>query len=155
MANSAARCIEMLPAGRYPKISIHDPGTGRSAVLLNPDRAEVRRIQMDGCLAPEGNASADFVLSLRTVIDVIVELKGKNVDHAVEQIESTRVYWSQHAEYDTGQAISAWIVCKEYPRVNRKVKKYQEKLRSLGGILKVTTKNGEERAFTEFIPQRP
>ena len=109
---------------------------------------------MDGCLSPKGETAADFVVSLHKVVDVIVELKGKNVDHAVEQIKTTRAFWSRHSEYKKGQTISAVIVCKEYPRADRKFKKYQEELRRYGGILK-TAKSGEERSFAEFIPRRP
>jgi hypothetical protein len=83
MAADAARCIEHLPQGKYPKIGLSDPGTGRTVVFLNPERKPGRRIHMDRCLAPTGAKAADYVLSLHSVVDVIVELKGKNVDHAV------------------------------------------------------------------------
>jgi hypothetical protein len=152
MAAESARCIEHLPEGKYPKIGVDDPGTGRTVVLLNPDRMAARRIRMDGCLAPPSSMAADYVLSLQTVVDVIVELKGKNVDHAVAQIEATLGFWNYHREYRARQIISAFIVCKEYPRADRKFKRFQENLRKRGGILRLTTKNGEERLFSDFLP---
>lgn len=155
MAADAARCIEHLPGGKYAKISLSDPGTGRSVVFLNPKRKSARRIRMDGCLAPAGSKAADYVISLLAVVDVIVELKGKNVDHAVLQIEATLGFWGHHAEHVAKQTISALIVCKEYPRADRKFKRCQENLRKRGGILKLTTHNGEERDFAEFVPTRP
>lgn len=152
MAVDRARCIEHLPQGKYPKISLRDAGTGRTVVFLNPDAKAGRRIRMDGCLAPKTSKAADWVLSLHTIVDVIVELKGKNVDDAVAQIEATMDFWQHHAEHAAGQTISALIVCKEYPRADTKFKRAQEKLRKRGGILKLTTKNGEERPFSHFLP---
>jgi hypothetical protein len=155
MAGESGRCIEHLPQNKYPKIGLSDPGTGRTVVFLNLERQPARRIRMDGCLAPEGAKAADYVLSLRAVIDVIVELKGKNVDHAVMQIDASLDFWSRHSEHVSGQTISAFIVCKEYPRADRKFKRCQENLRKRGGILKLTARNGEERPFSDFVPKRP
>jgi hypothetical protein len=145
-------CIDTI---RDSKVKVHDPGTGKSAVLLNPGRVQVRRIRMDGCFAPVGSRATDFVVSMHKAVDVIVELKGKNVDHAVEQIDSTWAFWNKHSEHESGQLIGAWIVCSEYPRASLKVDRYRERFRARGGILLVSTHNGEERAFSDFVPERP
>jgi hypothetical protein len=147
--NVTADCIETID---HPRIRIDDPGTARSAILLNPDRTKVRRIRMDDCLAPRGAVSADWVVSMARVVDVIVELKGRNVDHAVEQIEATRIYWSKHQEHVTHQSIGAWIICSEYPRASTKVARYRERLRAAGTILLFSTRNAEEKPFSVFAP---
>jgi hypothetical protein len=147
---TSSQCISKV---RDSKIKVHDPGTGKSAILLNPDRTQVRRIRMDGCFAPVGATAADFVVSMPKAVDVIVELKGKNVDHAVEQIDSTWEFWLNHAEREPNQLIGAWIVCSECPKFNSKVARYRESLRARGSILLVSTHNGEERAFSEFVPK--
>jgi hypothetical protein len=151
-AETSNQCVSTV---RDSKIKVHDPGTGKSAILLNPDRAQVRRIRMDGCFAPVGAIAADFVVSMPKTVDVIVELKGKNVDHAVEQIESTWTFWRNHAEHEPDQLIGAWIMCSEYPRASLKVGRYRERFRARGGILLISTHNGEERAFSEFVPKHP
>ncbi len=151
-AKTNNQCIDKV---RFSKVKVHDPGTGKSAVFLNLDKAQVRRIRMDGCLAPAGSRAADFVVSKPKAVDVIVELKGKNVDHAVEQIESTWTFWNTHKEHEPGQLIGAWIVCSEYPRASLKVGRYRESFRARGGILLISTHNGEERAFSEFVLQKP
>jgi hypothetical protein len=151
-AKASNQCVSKV---RDSKIKVHDPGTGKSAILLNPDRTQVRRIRMDGCFAPVGTVAADFVVSMPKTVDVIVELKGKNVDHAVEQIDSTWAFWRGHAEHEPNQLIGAWIVCSEYPRASLKVGRYRESFRAHGGILLVSTHNGEERAFSEFVPKHP
>jgi hypothetical protein len=151
-AKSPNNCIEEI---RHPKVKVHDPGTGMSAILLNGKKETVRRIRMDGCLAPVGERAADFVVSHPKTVDVIVELKGGDVDHAITQVEATRVFWRSHAEYKQGQTIGAWIVCSQYPRASLKIGRYRDDFRASGGILLISTHNGEERAFSDFIPKRP
>jgi hypothetical protein len=148
-AKSSNPCIEEI---RHPKVKVHDAGTGMSAILLNGKKESIRRIRMDGCLAPVGERAADFVVSLPKAVDVIVELKGGDVGHAVGQIESTRTFWRSHAEYEQGQIIGAWIVCTEYPKGSLKIGRYRESFRARGGILLISTHNGEERAFSDFVP---
>jgi hypothetical protein len=143
-------CIEEI---RHSKVKVHEPGTGMKAILLNRNRGRVRRIRMDECLAPPGERAADFLVSMPKAVDVIVELKGGDVDHACTQVEATRVFWQSHREYEQGQAIGAWIVCTEYPRSSLKVLRYRERFRALGCILLISTRNGEERAFSEFTPK--
>jgi hypothetical protein len=151
-ANSSNRCIDNI---RHSKVKVDDPGTGMSAILLNSTKEKLRRIRMDGCLAPAGERAADFIVSLPKTVDVIVELKGGNVDHAITQVEATRRFWQTHAEYEQGQTISAWIVCTQYPKGSLKIGRYRENFRALGGILLISTHNGEEREFSDFIPNRP
>lgn len=151
-AQNTNHCIEEI---RHSKVKVHDPGTGMSAVLLNGKREKVRRIRMDGCLASPGERTADFVVSLSRSVDVIVELKGGDVGHAIMQVEATRDFWRSHTEYVQGQAIGAWVVCTQYPKGSLKIGRYRERFRTLGSILLISTHNGEERAFEEFIPKRP
>ena len=77
-------CIEEI---RHSKVKVHDAGTGMSAILLNAKNERVRRIRVDGCLAPVGRRAADFLVSLPRTVDVIVELKGGDVACAITQVE--------------------------------------------------------------------
>lgn len=154
MAADHGNCIEILRAHDYPKIRLHDPGTGRSVVLVNPTNKQARRIRVDRCLAAADQTAADFVVSLKDLVDVIVELKGKNVGHAAKQIQSTLVFWSSHAEYTQRQLVSALIACKEYPRADGNVKRCMKILAKRGGKLKISTRNGEELSFAEFLPKK-
>lgn len=149
MAGEQDRCIQELP---HPKIKLHDPGTGKSVVLLNPGKATARHIRWDHCLAPAGISAADFIVSIPRIVDVIVELKGRNVDHAAEQVETTWAAWSRHAKRVPDQLISGWILCKQYPRSSQKIKRAQEHFRKHGGKLIFSTHNGEERTSAQFVP---
>jgi hypothetical protein len=150
-SDSSPKCIETI---RDSKVKVVDPGTARSGILSNQERVRIRRIRVDDCLAPKGSMAADWVVSKPDVVDVIVELKGKNVDHAVDQIEATLTFWSAHDEHANGQVIGAWIVCTEYPRASTKVARYRERLRSRGTILLFSTRSGEEKSFSAFVPKK-
>ncbi len=156
MANRHAplvqHCIENI---RHSKVKLTDPGTGKTAILLNSDRGQVRRIRVDGCLAPPNRPAADWIASKAQVVDVIVELKGTNVGRAIVQVQATLDFWTGHAEHEQAQPIGAWILCSEYPRASTKVAGYRESVRIRGAILLISTHNGEERDFAEFVPKRP
>lgn len=149
LTQAAGHCIESVD---HRKIRVDDPGTARTSILLNPEKVWVRRIRMDACLAPIGQVAADWVVSKTHVVDVIVELKGRNVDHAVDQIEATLNFWGNHEEHGKDQPIGAWIICSEYPRASTKVARYRESFRARGAKLLISTHNGEERPFSDFVP---
>jgi hypothetical protein len=68
---------------------------GRGATFDNADRAAIKRIDLD-CWIPSAEApKADYVVSKPNIVDVIVELKGKDIAHAIEQIVATLVKWKK------------------------------------------------------------
>ena len=74
--------------------------------------------------------------------DVIVELKGTDVDHAVRQVEATAAHWSSNG-YKVGR-LGAIIVAKQYPKISTNVRKAQERFASTyRSPLHVVTKNYE------------
>ena len=158
LANSSSECIEQV---RHSRIKVHDAGTGKSAVFLNLDKERVRKIRMDGCLAPVGERAADFVVSHPKIADVIVELKSgdvemwrcRDVDHACAQVEATWAFWRSHKQYKEGHTVGVWIVCTQLPKFNSKVARSRENLPKRGCILLVSAHNHEERSFPGFVPR--
>jgi hypothetical protein len=148
-ADSSQNCIEKI---RHTKIKVGDPGTGRSVVLLNPGKLAVRRIKMDRCLMPTRSIAADSLVSIPKKVDIIIELKGKNVDHAARQIEAAWTFWIKYPGYEPNQPIGAWILCREYPRADLKINRFRENFRARGGVLIISTHNGEQRSFSDFEP---
>ena len=66
---------------------------GRRATFDNAIRTVVKRVDVD-CWTPSAEmAKADYIVCKPGVVDVIVELKGKDIAHAIEQITSTLVKW--------------------------------------------------------------
>jgi hypothetical protein len=68
---------------------------GRRATFHNADRAAVKRIDLDCWIPATDTAKADYIVSRPRVVDVIVELKGKDIAHAVEQITTTLIKWKK------------------------------------------------------------
>jgi hypothetical protein len=66
---------------------------GRRATFDNAGRDSIKRVDLD-CWIPSANAAkADYIVSKPGVVDVIVELKGKEIARAVEQVVATLVVW--------------------------------------------------------------
>ena len=87
---SLQACTEDL---NYPKITVKRDG--RRATFDNAERATIKRIDVDCWIAAADTPKADYILSKPTIVDVIVELKGKDIAHAVEQITATLVMWKK------------------------------------------------------------
>ncbi len=92
---------------------------GRQAIFLNPTRSKFRVIRADGCLYLNMLA-ADFIVC-GPEGDVITELKGSDVGHAVDQILSTFDTWSK--EEASSHKICGLIVCSRVPRFDTKIQR--------------------------------
>jgi len=66
---------------------------GRRATFDNPDRATIKCVDIDHWISSSDTTKADYIVSKPGVVDVIVELKGKEIDHAVKQIITTLIKW--------------------------------------------------------------
>ena len=66
---------------------------GRRATFDNSDRTTIKRIDVDCWIPSASTAKADYIVSKPGVVDVIVELKGKDIVRAVEQIARTLARW--------------------------------------------------------------
>jgi hypothetical protein len=56
--------------------------------FLNELRQETRRIRVDNCVITEG-LRCDFLVISATGVEHFVELKGRDIDHAIEQLEAS------------------------------------------------------------------
>lgn len=68
---------------------------GRRAAFDNADRASIKRVDLDCWIPSADTVKADYIVSKPNVVDVIVELKGKEIAHAVDQIVTTLVKWKK------------------------------------------------------------
>jgi hypothetical protein len=152
MAESEAHCVESL---RHTKIKVHDKGTNVSAVFLNPEKRTVERIRMDGCLAPRQQTAADFLVSMPSIVDVIVELKGTDVRRAFEQVEATIEFLQKRKDSDkqppNSPVTGVLIVCSEYPSKNSRIQRKRDVLGKKGFRVVISTHNGGEHSFSAFL----
>jgi len=84
------RCTEEL---NHPRVTVK--AHGRSATFLNPAKARIRKVDVDCWLGAADTPKADFLLCKPGVVDVVVELKGKEIHRAIEQIVATHAHWKK------------------------------------------------------------
>jgi hypothetical protein len=71
----------------------------RTATFLNEDEAQVKVVDLDCLIKTTTAPRADYIVAKPKVVDVIVELKGKDIDHAIEQILATATFWKTVPPY--------------------------------------------------------
>jgi hypothetical protein len=156
MVGSEARCIESV---RHTKVKVHDKGTNVSAIFLNPENRAVERIRVDGCLAPPQKTAADFLVSMPSIVDVIVELKGTDLRRAFEQVEATVDFLQERKilqkQPPNSPVLGILIVCSEYPSKNARIQRKRDVLGKRGFHVLVSTHNGAEFSFSAFVGRRP
>jgi hypothetical protein len=86
---------------------------GRKAVFLNPENAPIKKVRVDGCLIVGASPKADYIVSKPGAVDVIVELKGKDIHHAKDQIIATLPFWRAYPPF-SGK-IAGLIICSRSP----------------------------------------
>lgn len=114
---------------------------GKAATFINDGRDEMVKTKFDGCV-PINGVAADWIVSKQHLGDVIIELKGKNVEHGAKQIHATAQYW--RSEGHVCGKIAGLLVCTRYPRASTSIQKSQQAFQKLfSGPLHVVTKNYE------------
>lgn len=98
----------------HSKIKLSDPKSKYSAVITNPSKLKHQKTQADGCWI-KGKTAADWVLTSSTnEQQLIVELKGRDVDHGTKQVIATAE--ALQAEGKLGSRLAGLIICTQYPK---------------------------------------
>ena len=92
---------------------------GRQAVFLNATRKAFRIVRADACLYT-GVEAADWIVC-GPEGDVIVELKGCDVSHALDQVVNTMRMWRK--DRDVAAKMVGLIVCSRVPRFDSKIQR--------------------------------
>jgi hypothetical protein len=128
-----AKCSEVT---EDPLIVLYDKNK-QKACFRNPKRSKHTKHRVDGCMICDAVA-ADWVLSKSNCGDLIVELKGKNVEHGAKQIFQTAVYWTER-KLRTGK-LAGLIVARQYPRASTTIQRKQNEFaKKFFGPLRVVT----------------
>jgi len=106
---------------------------GRSAIFVNNGRAKFHKVKVDGGLI-DNQLCADYVVSKDQVGSVVVELKGTDIEHAVDQIDATITIMktcgsprSKDKKNLSQLPIAGLVVCSKYPRADTSFQKKQKK----------------------------
>ncbi|MEZ2145936.1 hypothetical protein AAE026_27135 [Bradyrhizobium sp. DN5] len=111
------------------------------AIFLNVERVWFEITKVDGCLCKHALA-ADFAVTKDQVGTVIVELKGSDVPHAVEQVLASAGFWREHQP--NCASLAGLVVSRQRPRYSTSVQRAQTKFaRSHKGPLHVVSSNRE------------
>jgi len=97
---------------------------GKSALFLNPQQANHRKYEVDGCLV-KNSLAADCALEKTGTGLVIVEFKGRNVEHATKQLSASYTYFKQEQKYDG--KIAALVVSTESPSGSATLNRLRDK----------------------------
>ncbi|MBA4056208.1 MAG: hypothetical protein C0490_15950, partial [Marivirga sp.] len=103
---------------KVSKIKLSDAGSKRFAVFLNKEKTTYIKRRMDGGLVKNITA-ADWMLSKPNVGDVIVELKGRDVAHALDQVAATADFAVQSGIAQ--KKVAGLVLCTEHPGINTKI----------------------------------
>jgi hypothetical protein len=110
-------CVSL---NRNSKVTVKE--NGKQAIFLNPERIIYCVIHVDGCVIQQKIAS-DYVISKAEVGDVVIELKGCDVDHAVDQVFATAEFWTRN-KFRVGK-IAGLIICSRKPSFDTKIQRVQ------------------------------
>lgn len=147
MSVSKDKCAPFRTKKNVSNVKIKEGG--RSVVFSNPSRKTFEITKVDGGLVKNQKA-ADYVVTIADVGDLIVELKGKEVGVACEQIIATYSIMRQ-CESRRGP-MAGLVVCTRFPRSDTKAQRLQAAfLRDHGARLKVL-ENQAKCCFEDFFP---
>lgn len=136
-------CVEVL---RHSRIKVAE--NGKQAVVLNSKKEKFERLKIDGCLVKNKTAS-DWAISKHGVGNVVIELKGSDVAHAVKQIKET-LDFLRCSEY-MGAKCGALVVCSKYPKIDTKIQRAKQLIAETHKApLHIVTKN-EEYEFDALL----
>lgn len=112
---------------------------GKKFVVTNDSKKPHTRIRYDGCVL-KSQISADYVVRCPEG-DIIVELKGTNVDHGAKQVIETAKHFRSSVK--NSGPFAGMIVAAQYPKITTTIQRAKLAFaREMKGPLHVVTKNG-------------
>lgn len=104
---------------------------GRRMVVVNIRQRELDIVKYDGCEI-KGDAAVDFIARIDGAIDYLLELKGRNIEDALDQISETINRMRESG--DIMPSVFAAIHCRQVPKSGREVIKKRERLKRRFGL---------------------
>lgn len=121
---------------RHPLVQVSE--NGRKFTVSNRSKKPFVKIRYDGCVLKSAMA-ADYVLRTPSG-DLIIELKGTNVDHGSKQVLATAEHF-RSSQKNSGP-FAAMIVATQFPKINTVVQRAKLAFaKEFKGPLHVVNKN--------------
>ncbi len=99
----------------------------KTFAVLNPSGKVIRKVKVDGCVVTDASTiRCDYLFEIGTPLDAVlyVELKGKNIEHACEQLSSTLKLFSRRHGRVRRQC---YVVASRVPAVSPSTQVLQKK----------------------------
>lgn len=123
---------------------------GKKFIIENKGKKAHVKIAYDGCVIKDA-LTADYVVRCPEG-DIVVELKGVNVDHGLKQVLATASHF-RGAIKEAGP-FAAIVVASQFPRISTAVQRAKlDFLKKFGGPLHVVSKSGIFQA-SKVLSQR-
>lgn len=124
----------------HSNVTVGDRGSKYRANFPNPEKVPFQKAQVDGCLVKSGKR-ADWIVTKVGVGSVVVELKGKDVAHACEQLFTTLSHDDCQQWLEQKRALL--IVCSRVPSFDGTIAKAQVRARKAGVRLHASCGGGD------------
>jgi len=115
---------------------------GRKFTIQNDDKILVKQVQVDACLINDYRIRCDYLFEIEKKFLVIyLELKGKHIDKAYEQLVATIGYClKRHENFEK----KCYVVASRVPRMTPKIQNLKQKIRQkYEAELFLSTQNGK------------
>jgi len=115
----------------------------RTFIINNKSRLTINKVTVDGCYISKG-VKCDYLFEIidNEIKNVFyVELKGKDIEHALDQLETTLKHCiSIHKKFDR----SCYIVASRVPKTTTSTQKQKKEFKRKNGVmLYIDTKQKE------------
>lgn len=111
------------------KIKLSDPGTKSHAVFLNKERKKYLKFLMDGGLVVN-ETCADWMLARDHIGNVVVELKGGDVHHAMKQVHAATKFAKENGLLRGGK-VAGLVICTQHPAIDTKIQRARNEYQKL------------------------
>ncbi|MCO3935654.1 hypothetical protein [Pseudomonas aeruginosa] len=116
---------------------------GRKLVINNNSRQTMSKVRVDGCVVTDNSLRCDYLFELGQPMEKVIylELKGRNVEHAYEQLCATVTRFSvRHRNLEK----ECRIIASRVPRMGTRLQQMKvEMLKKYGASLLVNTTKSE------------
>lgn len=107
----------------HTKVKVEEKG--KKAIFVNTGTEEFKVVSVDGCVIPKGETASDYLVVKNKTASVFVELKGKDVNHACDQLFSTKE--DPRVQKFIEGKVGFLVVCSKYPRFDTYVARAKQK----------------------------
>lgn len=114
-------------------ISFQDKGSHRKMIFRNPSELEILEVHIDNCIIKGERIRCDFMLYIEEKNDKFrenyIEIKGSDIEHAVNQITSTIDYLIENHKTRKNTSRAGYIICSKYPSADTSSQSHKIKMR--------------------------